>query len=160
ITKPITIRIKEADPETGKLVWKEKFLRTGLARGVINQRINRIRRMFRWAVENELVPSNVLHALLAVKGLQRGRSSARETAKVRPVSLALVQDTLRHLTPTVADMIRLQLATGMRSGEITIMRGCDIDMTGGPIWIYRPRHHKTAHHDFERLVALGPSSQQ
>lgn len=33
-----------------------------LARGVVNQRVGRIRRMFRWAVENELVPTSVYHA--------------------------------------------------------------------------------------------------
>src|SRR5262249_28083668 len=34
-----------------------------LARGVVNQRVGRIRRMFRWAVENELVPAAVYSGL-------------------------------------------------------------------------------------------------
>ncbi|MFL5242532.1 MAG: tyrosine-type recombinase/integrase [Gemmataceae bacterium] len=159
ITQPITTKIKNIDPATGKKVWIEKTLRVGLARGVINQRINRIRRLFRWGVENELVPSSVLEGLRAVKGLQRGRTAARETAKVRPVSVALVEDTLPHLSSTVADMVRIQLATGMRSGEVVIIRACDIDMTG-PVWIYKPTRHKMEYQGFERVVALGPKAQE
>src|SRR5262249_53674712 len=68
--------------------------RPGLARGVINRRIGRIRRMFKWAVENELVPRDVLFGLQAVTGLQRGRSAAKETAPVGPVSFAVVEQTL------------------------------------------------------------------
>ena len=50
-----------------------------------NQRIGRIRRVFRWAVEQELVPPSVYQGLLAVRGLQRGRSKARETEPVKRV---------------------------------------------------------------------------
>lgn len=50
-----------------------------LSRGVVNMRVKRIRRMFKWAVENEFVSPTVLHGLQAVEGLKRGRSDARET---------------------------------------------------------------------------------
>jgi integrase len=105
------------------------------------------------------VPSSDLEGLRAVRGLQRGRSPARETAKVRPVSAALVEDTLPHLAPAIADMVRLQLATGMRSGEVVIMRACDLDMTGS-VWLYKPAHHKMAHAGFGRVVPLGPRAQE
>jgi integrase len=137
-----------------------------LARSVVNQRVGRIRRMFRWAVEEELVPPSVYHGLLAVRGLQRGRTEARETEEVRPVSRAVVGDTLPLLRPTVADMVLLQLETGMRSGELVIMRGLDLD-TSGKVWLYRPgsdqgQHgaHKTAHHGFSRVIAVGPKGQE
>jgi hypothetical protein len=57
-----------------------------------------IRRMFRWAVENEMVPSSVWHGLLAVRGLQRGRSTARESEPVRPVT----KDFVNAIRPYVA----------------------------------------------------------
>jgi hypothetical protein len=41
-----------------------------LSRGVVNHRMGRIKRMFRWAVENELIPPSVYHGLLSVCGLQ------------------------------------------------------------------------------------------
>lgn len=34
----------------------------------------------------------------------------------------------------------------------------DIDMSGEP-WIYRPKHHKTAHHGHERRILIGPRGQ-
>jgi integrase len=159
IRQPVTRKVKVVDPNTGKKKWTEKVLRIGLARGVVNQRIGRIRRLFKWGVENELVPPSVFQGLQAVSGLQRGRSDARETQPVRPVSIALVEETLPHVSPIVADMLRLQLLTGARSGEICLMRACDIDMTG-PVWLYRPHHHKVAHRGFCRVIPLGPQAQE
>jgi integrase len=142
---------------------REAYLRAGkpvgLCRGVANQRIGRIRRMFKWAVENELVPPMVYHGLQAVRGLQRGRSQARETEPVRPVPMDRVEAILPFLRPTVADMVRLQLVTGMRPGELTIMRAIDIDMSGA-VWLYRPESHKTAHRGHHRIIAIGPKGQE
>src|SRR5258708_26544602 len=50
-------------------VVRQKMIDSGWCRGVVNQRIGRIRRMFRWAVENELIAASVLHGLHAVRGL-------------------------------------------------------------------------------------------
>jgi integrase len=157
IRQPVTRKVKIVDPETGKTAWQEKVIRIGLARRVVNQRINRIRRLFKWAVSEELVAASVLEALKAVAGLQRGRTEAREPECIGPVSPALVEDTLPHLTPTVADMLRLQLLTGARSGEICIMRACDFDMTGA-VWLYKPANHKSAHRGVARVIALGPKA--
>jgi integrase len=130
----------------------------GLCRRVVNQRTGRIRRLFRWAVENELVPPSVYQGLAAVRGLQRGRADARETEPVKPVARSVVEETLRHLRSTVADMCRLQLETGMRPGELVIIRACDIDMSGA-VWLYRPGRHKTEHHGHARTVPIGPKGQ-
>ncbi len=129
-----------------------------LARGVVNQRVARVRRMFKWAVENELVPPDVFHGLQAVRGLQRGRCDAKESKPVLPVARAVVDDTLPLLRPMIADMVRLQLETGMRPGEMVIMRGIDLDTTGN-VWLYRPGHHKTEHHGHGRTVPIGPKAQ-
>ena len=75
------------------------------------------------------------------------------------MSLALVEDTLPHLSPTVADMLRLQLLAGARSGEICILRARDINMSG-TVWLYRPRQHKTEHRGFGRVIPLGPKAQE
>jgi integrase len=125
----------------------------------VNARVKRIRRMFKWAVEEEIVPPSVLQGLQAVAALKAGRSEARESRPVRPVARAVVEDTLPLLRPIMADMVRLQLETGMRPGELVVMRACDIDMTGAG-WHYRPAAHKTAHHGHERIVAIGPKAQE
>jgi integrase len=131
----------------------------GLCRGTVNKRIGRIRRMFRWAVEEEMIPATILHALEAVKGLEAGRSAARETEPVQPVPETRVLAVLPFLRPQLADMVQLQIHTGMRSGEICIMRAIDIDTTGS-VWLYKPAHHKTAHRGLNRIVPLGPKAQE
>jgi integrase len=129
-----------------------------ICRTRINAHVKRIRRMFKWGVENELVPAAVHQALCAVAPLKRGRTEAKESEPVKPVAQAVVDDTLRVLRPILADMVRLQLETGMRPGELVVMRACDIDMTG-LVWLYRPTTHKTAHHGHERVVPIGPKGQ-
>jgi integrase len=137
-----------------------------LSRGVINQRIGRIRRMFRWAVENELIPSSVLHGLEAVRGLERGRSAARETEPVRPAPEAFIRAVLPFLRPQVAAMVQIQLLTGMRPGEVVIIRGIDLD-TSGAVWFYHPGSdqgphgkHKTAWRGHGKVIAIGPKAQE
>jgi integrase len=138
----------------------------GCCRGVVNQRIGRIRRAFRWAVSHELIPPSVLQGLVTVEGLARGRSIARETEPVKPVPTALVDRVLPHLRPQVAAMVRLQFFSGMRPGEVVAMRGLDLD-TSGKVWFYRPGSdqgphggHKTAWRGHNRVIALGPRAQE
>src|SRR5262245_3491265 len=50
----------------------------------VNSQVNRVKRMFAYAVEEDLVPGSVYHALLAVKGLRKGTPGVRENKKVRP----------------------------------------------------------------------------
>jgi integrase len=130
-----------------------------LSRGVVNARCRRIVRVFKWAVSEELVPESVWSALRTVRGLEKGRTDAREAPPVAPVALAHVEATLPFLNRHTAAMARLQLLTGMRPGEVCIMRASDIDRAG-PVWLYRPRRHKTKHRGKERVIALGPRAQE
>jgi integrase len=63
-------------------------------------------------------------------------------------------------------MVQLQYLTGMRPGEVVVMRGIDIDMTS-PVWLYRPGsdrglhgQHKTAWRGHKRVIAIGPRAQE
>src|SRR5262249_720294 len=109
--------------------------------------------------ENELIAPAILLALREVRGLARGRSKARETQPVQPVPQEHVEATLPHLLPPVAAMVRLQLLTGMRPGEVVIMRAIDIECSG-KIWLYGPESHKTAWRGHQRVVAIGPRGQE
>ncbi len=131
---------------------------TGLSRTTINARIGKIRRMFKWAVGEELVPASVYQGLQAVEGLRVGREGVRETEPVKPVPEEHVVAVLPHVSRPIRAMIELQDMTGMRPGEVMAMRGGDIDRSG-PIWTYRPARHKTRDRGFERVIALGPRAQ-
>jgi hypothetical protein len=102
---------------------RDEMIRLGWSRGTINRATNRIRHLFKWGTGRELVPPSVFHALLAVEGLQAGRSAARESEPVKPVAEAHVQAVLPFLSPQVKAMVELQLLTGMRPGEVIAIRG-------------------------------------
>lgn len=148
--------------EFGPLALKavrQRMIHKGWSRSTINQSIGRIRRCFKWAVENELVRLDMYHGLMAVSGLRKGRTEAREPDPIQPVADATVQATLPHLTPVVADMIRLQRITGCRPQDVCNLRPCDVD-TSGDVWLYRPDTHKTEHHDRDRIIPIGPKGQE
>jgi hypothetical protein len=77
--------------------------------------------MFKWSVEQEMVPASILHALQAVAGLKRGRTNARETAPVKPMTDEHVDEVLPHLSEQVAATVSLQRLTSMRPGEVCAM---------------------------------------
>jgi integrase len=138
---------------------REKMIKSGWVRDQVNKNIHRIQRLFKWGVAKELVSASVYQALMAVEGLRAGRTAAPEGEPVKPVSDELVEAVLAFVSAQVKAMIQLQLLTGMRPGELCIMRGCDLD-TSGATWVYEPGSHKTEHHGHKRQVFLGPRAQE
>jgi integrase len=153
-----TYPAKEFGPLSLK-TYREQLVKEGFTRKVINKKLPRVKQFFKWAVASELIPPQIYQALQAVSGLKRGRTSAPESKPVKPVPVELIEATLKHANRFVAAMIRLQLYTGMRPAEVTIIRPCDIDRSE-KTWIYRPFTHKTEHHGKERLIFLGPRAQR
>lgn len=151
------IRAMEFSPKKLKAV-RDAMIEAGCVRTSINRQVGRIKRMFRWAVENEYVPATVYTALNTVAGLRAGRSDVKEADPVQPVSQAMVDAIEPHVSRQVWAMIQLQLLTGMRPGEVLAIRGCDLNMVGR-IWEYRPQNHKTEHHGKERVIFIGPAGQ-
>lgn len=137
---------------------RDQWVDAGLVRPQVNARVGRVRRMFAWAVEEELVPADVLHALKAIRGLRMGRCEAKEGRKVEPVEDDRVNAVCPHVSPQVWAMISLQRLTGMRPSEVCAMRGVDIS-TAGEVWSYQPSEHKGEHHGRVRVVYLGPRAQ-
>ena len=138
---------------------RNEFVRADLSRKVINGHVRRVRQVFRWAVESELVGVEVYEALRTVPGLKKGRSEARETSPVEPVPQEHIDSILGFVSPHIAAMIQLQLLTGMRPGEVLMMRTCDLD-TSDEAWTYTPHSHKTEHHQRERKIFIGPQAQR
>jgi integrase len=137
----------------------EKWVKEGRSRDGINRWLGIIKRVFKWAASEELVPVDVYLALTTVSGLRRGRTEARETDPIEPVTAFVVNATLRHVNRFVHAMILVQWFTGMRPGEACRMRRCEIDMSGD-VWLYKPAHHKTAHKGKSRIIPIGPKTQE
>ncbi len=153
-----TLPVEEFGPLRLKAV-REAMIDKGWCRRLINRRVNMIRRMVKWAVSEQIVSPMVLHGLQAVAGLKLGRTRARESEKRKPVEEGHVYGVLEYTTPVAAAMIELQLLTGMRPGELVIMRPCDIDRSGA-VWHYRPERHKNSYRGSERIVSIGPRGQE
>src|SRR5262249_15173872 len=127
------------------LLVRQSMIDAGLSRKVINARVSRIKRLFRWSCKEELIPPATYHGLLAVEGLKRDRSAARDTSPVAPVAEESLQAALPFLTPPVRAMVQVQELSGMRPQDVRNLRTCDVDMTGN-VWVYTPWTHKTEHH--------------
>jgi integrase len=130
----------------------------GLARSTINARINRIRRVFKWGVSERIVPESTLRGLQTVAGLQAGRTAAKETAPVEPVSELRIHAVKPYVSRPVWGLIQFMLFTGARPGEAVRLRWCDIDAEED-VWVYRPGRHKTEHHGKNRIIMIGPKAQ-
>ncbi|MCI0464670.1 MAG: tyrosine-type recombinase/integrase [Gemmataceae bacterium] len=138
---------------------QEHLVRSGrLSRTTINARVNRIRRMFKWAVRKKLIPVTVLQELQTVPGLQRGHCEAPEPEGVKPVPEEHVLATLPFLPAPVRAMVEVQRLTGSRAGEVMVMRAIDLNMSDS-IWTYRPHRHKNQHRGLDRVIFIGPRAQ-
>jgi integrase len=135
------------------------WIRGQLSRAVVNERVQRVRRMFKWAVAEELIPPMVAHGLDAVAGLRHGEEGVREGRRVLPVIWEHVEPVLNEVSREVAAIIQLQWWTGARSGEIVAMRPVDIDRSSA-VWLLRPQRHKTQRHCRSREISLGPRAQE
>ncbi len=138
-----------ADPP--RKPWSRKY---------INQQVQRIRRVFKWAVARELVAPKVYQALCTLEPLQRGRSEARESVKIGPAPQEVIDAALPLLNRQVRALVELQLLTGARAGELLQLRRCDIEIEEeSGIWVFRPEKHKNLHRGRERVVYFGPRAQ-
>lgn len=133
---------------------QELMAKQGRTRQGINHAIGRIKQLFRWGVSEELVPPETLTALLAVQGLRYGATVAPENKPLLAVPLEDVASTLPELSPTIAAMVKVQLLTGMRPGEVCALTLDEIDRTDPSRWVYRPKDHKMAHLGRIRSVPL------
>lgn len=130
-----------------------------LNRKTLNNRIDRIKMLIKWAVSREMAPPSLSHGLRCVEGIRKNRrvKGLREPRKVSAVEDERVDAVLPLVSPQVAAIIELMRFTGARCGEIVQMRPCDVDRSRKP-WVYTPRTHKNAHHDHDRLIRLGPQA--
>ena len=145
---------KVKDPISGV----ERIYR-GHTRESLNRMMARVRSVFRWAVEEEWIPGEVLYRLRAVRALAPGRGEARETEPVISADQHDIERVLPHLSRHVGAMVRLQRLTAMRPGELCSMLWTEIDRNQ-PVWVYRPTHHKTKHKGKSRFIHLGPRCQE
>ena len=148
--------------------FRESLIASGRhSRQYINQIIKDLRRVFRLAELEELVPPGTYANLQSLPPLRKKKRDRplRETVTQKDVRVpddvidAVVKTLSESRQPVVADMVRLQRLLGCRPTELCQMKPHEIDRTDA-VWIYQPTDHKTDWLDEERAIAIGPRAQE
>ena len=132
---------------------RQRWVKRGYRRAYCNRLTKIVRRMFKYAVSQELCENATWQRLTSVEPLREGETEAPESEPVRPVSIDVVRATAAHLSPVLKSMVRIQTATGMRPSELCNLRPCDVDRSGD-VWFYRPPKHKTAKKGKRRAIPI------
>jgi integrase len=151
--------VKDFGPLSLRAV-RDAMVKLGWSRRYVNGQVNRLRRVFAWGVEHEMVPPNVWLALKSVAALKEGKCDAHENAPINAVDDRHVEAVLPWLNRHVRAMVALQRLTGARPGEIINMRHCEISKGNPELWEFRPTEHKTKYAGHDRTIYLNADSQK
>lgn len=144
--------LTEKDREAARKEWSRK---------VVNQRLGRVRKVWRWAEKMGLVPAGSFASLMVVENIPMGSRLAAEGTGRRTATLAEVKAVCRCFprhAKVLPAMLLVQWWSGCRPGEVRTMRAGEVD-TSGPVWLYRPRLHKCDRWGHDRVIPLGPRAQ-
>ena len=78
---------------------RQHMIDRDLCRTEVNKRVGRIKRVFKWAVSEELIVPSVYEGFRSVTGLRYGRTEARESKPVKPIDERFVLMTLPFVLP-------------------------------------------------------------
>lgn len=133
--------------------YRQWRITNGNAPGYVNDQVNKIKRAFRWAVSEELIPASVVTGLESVDGLPRHK---RKRANVPWEHLEAI---LPHLSSTIRAMALMQWYTGARSESICFAMPKQFDRTQNP-WFWRPIHKTEKIRKTELILPVGPNAQK
>jgi integrase len=129
----------------------------GNSRKYANAVADKVKRMFKWAVSNELIPAHNYHALASLSPLKMGEG--REIDPVKPAAWKDVRLVIRAAPPMLAAMMRVQWLIGCRPGEIMSMHVDDIHKERG-VWVWSPSKHKNKWRGKSLSYYIGPLGQK
>jgi integrase len=155
----VAILVSEFKPSDLKAVRQEMIAR-GWCRRHINHSVRRIKTMFRWGVEEEIVPAEVAGAVSTVKALQEGRDpSVREKEEVEAVPDATIEKILPLVSDVAADVIRIMRYSGCRPGEVRQIKVETINRSDQDCWTCPLGQHKSVRKRKHRTLHFGPKCQ-
>ncbi len=144
--------------EFGPLALKAvraKMVAAGWCRKSVNARVERIRRAFKWACSEEILPAEVYQRLQSVEGLRIGRTTAADHPPVKPAVMLDVEKAMPFMPPPVAALATLQIRSAARAGELVRLRAADIDRIDPDVWTYSPVGHKGTWRGKSRTIYFG-----
>jgi hypothetical protein len=111
--------VNDFKPSCLKLVRQElinalnKRGKPRFCRGMVNDYVSRIVRIFQWGVEEGIVHSDTAAVLKAVKPLEEGYAGTFDHEEREDVPDSVIKSTLPFMPPTLRAMIKLQRLTGL-----------------------------------------------
>lgn len=149
----------------GLQIHRDRLLEAGLVspRGV-NRKVGIIKRLVEWARDRGMFPKESARDIRDLRSLPVPARS-----RVQTVTREQVDAVIARLSLTLSAMVRIQLATGMRPGEVCALRWKDIEKQPENeearklgLWRYVVDEPKNAHHgDVDPTVYwLGPECQE
>lgn len=116
-----------------------------------------VRHAWNWLALRDLVTAE--QAALVALAVSRGANyGAPNKPRVKPLKPEACAKILAHCKPVIRDMAKLQILTGMRTGELLAISADQIDRTVTP-WVYEPRQHKNLHRGKDRRIYLSAEAQ-
>jgi integrase len=137
---------------------RQKYVEAGWVRDTCNKGVKRIRTIFKWGVENEMVAPATLQGLQAVAPLLAGRTEAKDNPDRLPATDEQIKAVKPHVSQLVKDLIDVQRFTGARAGELLLLTPEKL-VTSDKVWLFHVDGHKTEHHGHSRVVAIGANAQ-
>ncbi|MCA3009531.1 MAG: tyrosine-type recombinase/integrase [Phycisphaerales bacterium] len=135
-----------------------------LVRATINRWCWLVKDALRWGKSRGLVPKAVWLDCASLPNLKRGECSGRPERGKRARRAVAIEDVERvaaHCHPQIAAMMRLQLCTSMRPGDVCLLRWADIDKSGpSGTWVYTVEGAKTEHLGHVTRYLLGSAAQR
>ena len=153
-----TLPAKEFGPAQYKVVRQWWLSDKSRSRQYVNKQMKRLVRIIKWAVGEGMMPGEAHIAIKCVDPLRKGRCEVKESKPVESVPADLVAATIPHMTGVQADMVRFQMLTGCRPGELVRICPGMVDRSG-EVWEIHFDDHKTAHRGKARTVYVGPQAQ-
>lgn len=138
-------------------VVRSRMIEANWTRQDINLCVHRLKRLFAWAADEELIPDDVVTGLARLRGLVEGEAK-REGKEVGPVDEVVFRKTLKYLSAPLRAVAELQWLTGARSMELLQLTPWMIDQTTDP-WACLITKHKTAKKKVKRVLYFGKKAQ-
>jgi integrase len=157
----LPILVKWRDSLIGRPDSRFKKRGRTISRQYINRCTKIVLRMLRWARQKGIIEAYQLADVNQIDFLKANRSQAPEASKSKLATDEQVEAAVEHLPPHIAAMVELQRLTGMRPGEVIVLRPCDVTIRTDGVMAYRPHIHKLEHHEgIDRVVMIGPRAQE
>lgn len=130
-----------------------------MAKTTVNDRLTRIKMMFRWAAKNRHISKESLTLLLEAKPIQAGRQEVRVLPEREAITLEQLEAVACQAEPMVADMMRMQWLTCCRPSSLFRATPKQFKADADGMLIWRPRH-KNEWRGKKLQIPIGPKCEE